>query len=87
MAVEQERKVELAFEGHRWWDLIRLGKAVSRITEHGQIEMANPTTYRDTNRFPWPANSYVVTNNDLVWPIPQGEIDKVPGVLTQNPGY
>jgi tetratricopeptide (TPR) repeat protein len=87
LAVEQERKVELAFEGHRWWDLIRLGKAVSRITEHGQIEMANPTTYRDTNRFPCPANSYVVTNNDLVWPIPQGEIDKVPGVLTQNPGY
>ncbi len=87
LAVEKERKVELAFEGHRWWDLIRTGKAVSRITDHGKKEMANPTTFRDTNRFPWAIDSYLPTNNDLIWPIPQGEIDKVPGVLVQNPGY
>lgn len=27
LAVEQERKLELAFEGHRWFDLIRTGRA------------------------------------------------------------
>lgn len=87
VAVAKERKVELAFEGHRWWDLIRTGKVISRMTEHGQLEKANPSTYRDTNRYPWAWDAYIITDNDLVWPIPQTEISKVPGVLLQNPGY
>ena len=28
LAIEQERRVELAFEGHRWFDLVRTGRAV-----------------------------------------------------------
>lgn len=85
-AIAQERKVELAFEGHRWWDLIRTGKAITRITEHGQIEMADPTTYRNP-QWPRAVGSYIITENELIWPIPVNEIQKVPGVLQQNPGY
>ena len=29
LAIEQERRVELAFEGHRWFDLLRTGRAIT----------------------------------------------------------
>lgn len=29
LAIEQERRVELAFEGHRWFDLVRTGRALT----------------------------------------------------------
>ncbi|WP_158860281.1 RagB/SusD family nutrient uptake outer membrane protein [Lunatibacter salilacus] len=31
LAIEQERRVELAFEGHRWFDLVRTNRAVDVI--------------------------------------------------------
>lgn len=35
LMVEQERRVELAFENHRWFDLIRTGRAVEVMTSKG----------------------------------------------------
>lgn len=35
LAVEHERRVELAFEGHRWFDLIRTGRALEVMTSKG----------------------------------------------------
>ncbi|MEL6922494.1 MAG: RagB/SusD family nutrient uptake outer membrane protein [Bacteroidota bacterium] len=32
----QERRVELAFEGHRWFDLIRTGRAMETLLLHGK---------------------------------------------------
>jgi hypothetical protein len=29
LAIEQERRVEFAFEGHRWFDLVRTGRAIA----------------------------------------------------------
>jgi starch-binding outer membrane protein, SusD/RagB family len=34
-AIEHERRMELAFEGHRWWDLVRTGNAVEAINSKG----------------------------------------------------
>ncbi len=31
VAIAKERRVELAFEGHRWFDLLRTGKAISTL--------------------------------------------------------
>jgi uncharacterized protein (UPF0297 family) len=71
LAVEKERRLELAFEGHRWYDLKRTGRA---------IEVINNAVDQDGNKL------YDLTENRLLWPIPQAELDKNT-YLVQNPGY
>lgn len=45
LAVEHERRVELAFEGHRWFDLIRTGRAIEVMTGKGfKLNETNLTT-------------------------------------------
>ncbi|WP_138989469.1 RagB/SusD family nutrient uptake outer membrane protein [Larkinella sp. C7] len=71
LALEQERRVELAFEGHRWFDLVRTGRALP-------VLRAKATAIGiQTN----------LTENNLVFAIPQSQIDINPTKITQNPGY
>jgi hypothetical protein len=44
-AIFKERRVELAFENKRWYDLVRKGKAVEVMTAYGQRFKANPEDY------------------------------------------
>ncbi|MDD4991541.1 MAG: RagB/SusD family nutrient uptake outer membrane protein [Paludibacter sp.] len=71
--VLNERRLELAFEGQRWFDLVRNDK-VSTVM--------NTLNYRDVGRLP----IYPITENKLILPIPQFQIDQNP-LLVQNPGY
>lgn len=64
-AVESERRLELAFEGHRWFDLLRTDRAIPVMSALG----------------------FSIKPRDLLFPIPQAEIDINPRLLTQNPGY
>jgi starch-binding outer membrane protein, SusD/RagB family len=43
-AIQDERRLELAGESHRWFDLVRTGKAVEVMTAHGIIEKAQKAT-------------------------------------------
>ena len=67
-----ERRVELAFENHRWFDLVRLGLAETVLTQFAADNAAEGVSY---------------TSTDLLLPIPQREIGVSFGLLTQNPGY
>jgi hypothetical protein len=41
----KERRVELAFENKRWFDLVRTGRAIDVITAYGNRIKANPVAY------------------------------------------
>lgn len=75
-AVWQERRVELAFENHRWFDLLRTNRAVEVLTAHGEQEKSLKNTL-----FPG-----AFDNIKLLYPIPQRELD-LDENLSQNPGY
>ncbi|MGI6048031.1 MAG: RagB/SusD family nutrient uptake outer membrane protein [Petrimonas sp.] len=76
--VLNERRHELAFENHRWTDLIRTGKVIEIMTEYGQ-------RMKQKHDF-LPANSFNITENRLIYPIPYRETQINPD-LQQNPGY
>ena len=82
----QERRVELAFENHRWFDLIRSGKAIEILTAHGVRERANPTL--DPPDFlPVTDESFRISEDELIFPIPVKELNKNPNLLPQNGNY
>ena len=75
--IDRQRRLELAFEGERWFDLLRYARhtqadpsATHTVTALDLIAQQRGT--RDTNY--------------LVFPIPQSEINTNP-LLQQNPGY
>jgi hypothetical protein len=76
--VANEMRHELAFENHRWTDLIRNGTAIDVLNAKGVREKAlNPWLLPIT---------FNVTANRLIYAIPFREI-QINSKLTQNPGY
>lgn len=74
-AIRHERRVELAMEGHRWFDLIRWGIAKETMDAY----KAKETTSVRSNM-----SDFVEGKNEL-FPIPAAEIDLNP--MAQNPNY
>lgn len=37
-AIERERRIEFAFEGHRWFDLVRTGRAIEVLTNVSNVD-------------------------------------------------
>jgi tetratricopeptide (TPR) repeat protein len=72
-----ERRMELAFEGHRYFDLVRTGKAIPVITKSLMTKVDYDDKIYITGSIP---------EYQLILPIPVGEIQKDP-TLTQNKGY
>ncbi|WP_411032205.1 RagB/SusD family nutrient uptake outer membrane protein [Spongiimicrobium sp. 3-5] len=75
-AILFEYRLETALEGHRFFDLVRRGKAA---------EVLNAFVAGDNTRSYLPGSVY--TDTDAIFPIPQQAIDLSQGVLEQNPGY
>lgn len=78
-AIRHERRVELAMEGHRWFDLVRWGIAA---------EVMDPVSgsYGSTEAEPIRAEmATFVKGKHEIFPIPAEEIRLNP--MSQNPGY
>lgn len=87
-AVQHERRVELAFENFRYWDLLRWQQAQAVLSSPVQgvavAKNANGTTFSyqvtDIAARVFPAAMYY-------FPFYQGEITNSKGSVQQNPGY
>lgn len=86
--IRHERRIELAFEEHRFWDVRRWGletakdalgtplKGVRITSESGSLKYE---TFNVENR--------TFTDNMIYYPIPESEILNSDGMIAQNPGW
>ena len=80
-ALRHERRVELAMEGHRWFDLVRWGIAEKTMMDYRakySSAAGAATTEGDA------MSNFIAGKHELM-PIPQEEVRL--GGYTQNPGY
>ncbi|MCO5235557.1 MAG: RagB/SusD family nutrient uptake outer membrane protein [Chitinophagaceae bacterium] len=77
-AVRFERRLELALEGQRFFDLVRWGTAKTVLESYMEFEKQFVSASATISFNP---------DKDNIFPIPQQEIDRAPGVLKQNQGY
>ena len=79
-AVANERRYELAEEGHRWFDLVRQNKYVETLKN---MFINDDNTVNGT----YAAFASRVTADMYLYPIPQSQIEVREGLYQQNPGY
>jgi len=77
LAILHERRVELAFEHHRWNDLTRFFNAADLVTYIRSKSQADYNNSPLTN----------CTTKDYYFPIPLNEVKLDPAHMPQNPGY
>lgn len=99
--IQNERRVELAFEGHRFWDVRRW--MIAKTVDNGAVNVMNarPSTEELTATGlnitteaagvavfykPVVIQTRVFTDKHYLMPVPQNEIDKDPN-LVQNYGW
>lgn len=76
-AVWHEERVEGAFEDHRWFQLLRTGRAISVMTANGAEQKKYQTWLS--------SGAYIIKPYKLLYPIPQHDL--MLQNYTQNPGW
>lgn len=69
-ALRMERRLELALEGHRWFDLVRWGEAVKVVNKFMREEEELRTYYKGAE----------VTENEIYLAIPKDEVENSGGL-------
>lgn len=77
LAILHERRVELAFEHHRWHDLTRFFNATELVNYFKSKSQADYDNSPLSN----------ITTKDYYFPIPYNEYKLNPEGMYQNPGY
>jgi hypothetical protein len=76
-----ERRLELAMEGHRYYDLVRQKRLVDVMTAFNKAQLISTDPY-DKGK----VKDQISEKNNL-FPIPTPQIQLSGGNVTQNPGY
>ncbi len=85
-ALKRERRFELAFEGLRWFDLMRWGDAPDALEKQVGQPIRNAGVPLAMSSFSTGFKArYEATGG--FWPIPDSQIDLSEGVLKQNKGW
>lgn len=85
-ALKRERRWELAFEGLRYFDLMRWGDAATQLAKQEGVAIKNRGVDTVMRAFGGGYKArYEATGG--FWPIPQTQVDLSDGVLTQNAGW
>lgn len=95
--IRRERSIELAYEGFRYWDIIRWKTAETELPKPLlERKYFNNVNYGGSTKPPL-LDGYVLfqaadkrkfdANKDYLWPIPTGQIGLSNGTLTQNPNW
>ncbi|MDP4187739.1 MAG: RagB/SusD family nutrient uptake outer membrane protein [Bacteroidota bacterium] len=83
--IQDERRVELAFEGHRFWDVRRwkIASQTDNAIMHGTelTKTASGLTYKTIV-----VRKHNFADKMYLWPLPESEVSKNAQLL-QNPGY
>ena len=93
--IRRERRVELALEGQRWFDIVRWKQgALLALDVKGMKKSLIPAANQAyVNALPTDANGYLIINTSRIfadrnylWPVPVTQLQKNPA-LGQNPGW
>ena len=88
LAVKREKQVELAFENHRFWDLLRWKDAENVLNQPMRgLQITKNTAGRFVYTVANIENRVFNSSRMYFYPIPQSEINKSNSILRQNPGW
>lgn len=79
-----ERRLELALEGHRYYDLKRTNRLETAMADFMDYNLNTSTDTYDSGN---DEGKFFNAAKHYLFPIPQSEIDLSEGRISQNPGY
>lgn len=80
--VKKERKLEFFGEGVRWFDQIRYGE-----WKESTLKMFNRYLNSSNPGYQTTVSTVSIVDGKYLSPIPETEMDTVPGLYTQNTGW
>jgi starch-binding outer membrane protein, SusD/RagB family len=95
--IRRERRVELALEGQRYFDILRWkqGALLAQDVKGMKKSLIESYNHQYVTTVPVDANGYIVVNTNRIftepknylWPLPITQTQKNPNLLPQNPGW